>query len=933
MMRGIAIIAAFLLLGRMWNSYAQQQKTALPGRNYDGIVPCETVENQREWELRLGRTTSEQNFERWLAGQIEAMRKAPYKKATYTIPVIVHIIHDGEAVGSGYNIPKEQVESQIRVLNEDFTRNNVDKINTWSIFQPVAGSIDIEFKPATVDPDGKPLAEPGIHRVNRNEYGWPAPPYDRVYLEYVIKPNTIWDPNRYLNIWVTEMQSSGGGTLLGYAQFPEQSGLQGLPGAPTGGLPNHYALTDGVVILYTSFGSIYDANGVPLANPFNIQYNDRGRTTTHEVGHYLGLRHIWGDGDCSVDDYVSDTPKAADANYTSSPCPAQGQGPNSCNEGTGDLPDMFQNYMDYSNDACMNLFTQGQMTRVVAVLNNSPRRKELLTSTAADPVTKYADFTASVMEGCAPLTVTFTDASQVLSGAALNSWNWNFDVTGQGGVSPTTANTKGPHTVTFNNPGVYEVALTVDNGTGPVTYKKKVVVHSSATATLPLQESFESVTLANGNGSFAGWEAYSNSKWGAGWAVAGDSATIDGSYCLYVDNAKYPHNNERVELWSPEIDLSGAVEARLTFKVAYAPYDEVYADGLAIDFTADCGLTFTNLYKKEKDVLATTDPVQTLFVPQASQWREETVDLTTLVGSSGRLVFKNIGGFGNVLYIDAVKIEKANVKAPSALTISSISPTAVTLTWTDNATDETAFEVERSVDGVNFSVVAILNPNVTTYVDNNVSEGNKYYYRVRAARGADYSLYSNKLEAITPLVAPTNLQAVAVEGDKKINLTWQENSALETGIKIERKEVSVGNNNFVLLATLPADATSYVDNTVKLGKTYEYRVKAINSNSGAESEYSNVVQVTSSDIFTAVATSQEYQVNIYPNPSRGKVIVEVSSKANKGPYLLSVYNQLGALVFSTSSIQKYLELDLPKGFYFLHFETENQRTVQKLWVF
>jgi hypothetical protein len=160
----------------------------------------------------------------------------------------------------------------------------------------------------------------------------------------------VVNPSGALNVWVCEI----GGGILGYAQFPGGN-----------------ASTDGVVCDYRYFGTTGTATP-----PFNL-----GRTMTHEVGHYLNLRHIWGDGGCNVDDFVGDTPKAGGPNYTGSPCTYPG--PNSCTPkgrpGQPDDFDMFQNYMDYSDDVCMNLFTVGQKDRMWAAVNAS--RPGLLTAT------------------------------------------------------------------------------------------------------------------------------------------------------------------------------------------------------------------------------------------------------------------------------------------------------------------------------------------------------------------------------------------------------------------------------------------------------------------------------------------------------------------------------------------------------------------------
>lgn len=263
-----------------------------------------------------------------------------------TIPVVVHVVYNT----NGENISDNQVQSQIDVLNEDFRRTNADASNTPSYFSNSADDMEIEFCLASYDPNGNPTS--GITRTYTSNSSFST--NDNVKYDNSGGKNA-WPADQYLNIWVCDLS---GGTL-GYAQFPGSGS----------------AATDGVVINYKYFGR----NGSAQA-PFN-----KGRTATHEVGHWLNLRHIWGDGGCSYDDYVNDTPIASQSHYG---CPSW---PTS----TCSSYDMYMNYMDYVDDACMNMFTTGQKTRMHAQFAPGGYRESLLSSTACSGNTGPASYCGS----------------------------------------------------------------------------------------------------------------------------------------------------------------------------------------------------------------------------------------------------------------------------------------------------------------------------------------------------------------------------------------------------------------------------------------------------------------------------------------------------------------------------------------------------------
>lgn len=246
-------------------------------------------------------------------------------RSVVTIPVVVHVVWNSE----DENISDEQVFSQIEVLNKDFRAQNVEVANIPSVFQPLIADVEFEFCLAKTDPDGN--ASTGITRTfTQNTVGIGG----SSSLHYSAQGGKdAWDTERYLNIYVAKFAGGVGGI----ASFPGQGP----------------AAEQAVEIDYRQFGTI---NAVP---PYHL-----GRTCTHEIGHYFNLEHPWGPGfdDCCEDDFVADTPEACDTYLGECPTfPIS-----SCSE-----PDMFMNFMFYTNDECMGMFTLGQKERMLAALNEA----------------------------------------------------------------------------------------------------------------------------------------------------------------------------------------------------------------------------------------------------------------------------------------------------------------------------------------------------------------------------------------------------------------------------------------------------------------------------------------------------------------------------------------------------------------------------------
>lgn len=286
----------------------------------------------------------------------------------YRIPIVVHVVHSTAANTIGgtnnVNISVEQINSQIQVLNEDYRRKQ--GTNGYNV-NPIGADARIEFYLATTDPNGQPST--GITRTYyaaKSSFN-PYSDADRLELSRV----AYWPSDRYLNIWVTRLDA-----VLGFTEFPAAADtLQGLQA-----LGSEYI--DGSIVDYRYFGK---QTGTVQSSSYNL-----GRTTTHEIGHWLGLLHPNGDNTCG-NDYVADTPPTETLNQSSQ-----------CRElystcvGGVRTRNLTEDYMDYSPDACMNLFTQGQVARMRAVLQLSPRRVRLILNASLGVLPETETLTVNV---------------------------------------------------------------------------------------------------------------------------------------------------------------------------------------------------------------------------------------------------------------------------------------------------------------------------------------------------------------------------------------------------------------------------------------------------------------------------------------------------------------------------------------------------------
>ena len=375
-----------LLLMFQISTFAQKS----PGRNC-GTMSYLSDQLQKDPTLAERMNQIEQQATRYIANRTTATSASA--ASTVVIPVVFHVLYNTTA----QNISDAQCISQLNQLNKDFAKLNSDTTNIPTAFKTLAANTNIQFCLAQRDPNG--AATTGIIHKSTTTTSFSSD--DKVKYSTSGGDNA-WPSTSYLNLWVCNL----GGGLLGYAQFP-------------GGA----AATDGVVLIYTSVGSMQSPSA---GTPYNL-----GRTATHEVGHWLNLRHIWGDANCG-DDLVGDTPTQQTSNYGCPTFPRK-----TCSNTTNG--DMFMNYMDYVDDGCMNMFSVGQSTRMNALFATGGSRIGLLSSLGCQPVSATACGATSAL----------TATSITSSGATLNwtavtgasSYNVQYRIVGSATWTTTTSTT------------------------------------------------------------------------------------------------------------------------------------------------------------------------------------------------------------------------------------------------------------------------------------------------------------------------------------------------------------------------------------------------------------------------------------------------------------------------------------------------------------
>jgi hypothetical protein len=530
------------------------------------------------------------------------------QRAIITIPTVVHVVYRTTTE----NISDAQVQSQIDVLNADFKALNSDLSLTPSLFTGVIGNPEIEFCLATQDPSGN--ATTGINRKSTTVTSWGTNDNVKKTAQGGVDP---WNAANYLNIWVCNI----GGGILGYAQFP---------GGP--------ASTDGVVLDYRYTGTLGTATA-----PYH-----KGRTGTHEVGHWLNLRHIWGDATCGSD-LVSDTPVH---NTSNGGCPAYPHY-STC---SGAPVEMTMNYMDYTYDACMYMFSQGQKTRMRAVLEGSGSRSSLQSSPGCLPPSPR---TCNAPAGLATSNITATTATSSWTAvSSATSYTFEFKLNSATTWTATTVTTTAVNLTGLTASTAYNTRVRSNCASGPSSYATTVnftttAVPSNCTDTYENNNSRNqaktipvgsSTTAKIGTSTDKDWFKFSNTSSARNVRVTMSNLPADYDMILYRGNSQVgisenaDNNDEQVTY--------NNTQAAATYYVQVYGYNGAFNNTLCYTLLAERSGSAYRLAGEELNLQAEAVKDELLIFPNPASneitvvvpFGEETDGVLSIMDFTGKVI-------------------------------------------------------------------------------------------------------------------------------------------------------------------------------------------------------------------------------------------------------------------------------------------------------
>lgn len=572
------------------------------------------------------------------------------QQAKKQVPIVFHVIHNGEAIGNGPNLTEERILGQLDVLNNDFGRLNSDTVNTPAQFLDVAADTDIQFVLAKQDPEGLPT-----NGITRTEYEGKEIFKDSD--DELITSIIQWPPEDYINVYILNLDQ-----YLGFANFPF-SDLSGLSSEI-----KNFREKDGVFVRFSYFG---------FNNDNSLAFTSYGRTLTHEMGHYLGVLHVFQSGCFGSGDHCDDTPaqtkSTLDINEQCGSIPSTG-----CDE---EERPMVENFMDYTDDVCMNLFTNDQKGRMQTVLAFSPRRKTLQNSHALIEPTIVAN-DLGVKEIRSPLkmdcSTSFTP-SILVKNYGLNeiqSFTVNLNINNQleqskvfnnilpageqlvVSFSPLAINTTQLSTISFE-----VVSVNGINDGKTFNNKKEEIINPTESSILPFQISF------NSNDDIHSYtELNAESKW---QIITAPEATAlnKAASIMFFEMSDSVNYGVKDLLVTDILDVSSLTSGLLSFRYSYSGRNSgQFLDELIVGISTDCGQTFHSedyVFSRRGNNLITTSKTDVSYFPSSEfDWDQININITPYLESDEiQIGFIGVNGGGNNLFIDEVSVTSSNLPA------------------------------------------------------------------------------------------------------------------------------------------------------------------------------------------------------------------------------------------------------------------------------
>lgn len=906
MKKPVLLLSALILFA---NANFAQRKIKQPE-----ITRCYT--HEKMMELRAldpdaydnNQAKQEQILQQWISKQYNEK-----SQIVYTIPVVVQIF------GSTANnaVTDLRVFEQIDVLTKDFRRTNSDTTNTPAAFKPVAADCEIEFCLATIDPQGN--ATTGIVRYP----SWTGTTPSNSYL---------WNSSQYLNIFVYNL----GGGLLGYTYLPSQS-------------PNN-----AVHIGYQYFGK------TGASAPYN-----KGRTATHEVGHWLNLNHIWGDANCG-NDQVSDTPTQQNDTYG---CPSF---PNAAGCGSPNPPGrMFQNYMDYTNDACMNIFTAGQKARMIAAITQyrpSVFNNGKCGTTTTAPTAAFTASQTTIQPGAC---VNFTNQSS----GAPTTYSWAF----QGG-NPATSSAQNPTNICFNDTGCHDITLIVSNSNGSDTLIKtcyiKVVEQQPSPGGCDTLSNFKDTDTPTLYGLQGGWG--------------------------FVSGTNYYDDRAKADLFTGQAGdtVKGAI---ILFGKAYPGATNASVDVKVWDGTSGSPGSVLGSQSVLISQLSTTQPSLIMFSTPVVvsgdfflgvEWKangapQDTVAIVTNTdgetnpGTAWELwndgtwyAYNDINSWGAEMS-HAIWV----IKCSAGSNPCNLSATATSVNVSCNGGNDGSATVY--VSGNSTPLTYFWNNFQTGATATGLSAGT-YSVTVTDGNGctATATATISQPPAISITISTTTALCGGSDGTATANVSggtspyaylWSNGQTAETATGLSAgnykvtvtdangcnaiANLSIGNTGGPTLSTTANDcsANGVCDGSATVNASggtppLQYLWTSGDTTSSASGLCAGIYFVTVTDangcsnsssvtvseppLSTIIHNSSETGVNIFPNPNNGNFVVQITNHSGFTDNKIRIYNVLGEIVYQMklTTGNEQLSTDFPQGIYFVEIFTGDKKTVKKISV-